>query len=184
MKDIALIAACLLAAAPALAQSTADKAKDLGEKAGVNSVVGAAPTTAEFVNQAAISDMFEIKESQLAAQRGDAQTKQFAQHMVQDHTKTSDELKGMLQKGTVKAVVPPDLDKKHQKMVDDLSAEKPDKFDKAYRKDQVSAHETAVSLFDRYSKNGDDPALKAWATKTLPALQHHLQLAKDLEKQS
>lgn len=184
MKRITLAAMCVFAAGPVLAQSAGDKAKDLGEKTGVNSVVGAAPTTAEFINQAAISDMFEIREGQLAAQRGDMLTKQFADQMVQDHTKTSQELKGLIEKGSVKGVAPPDLDKKHQKMVDDLTAAKPDKFDKAYRNDQLSAHETAVSLFDRYSKSGDDATLKAWAAKTLPTLQHHLQLAKDLEKQS
>jgi putative membrane protein len=184
MKHTAITALCMLIAAPALAQSAGDRAKDMGEKTGVNSVVGAAPTTAEFINQAAISDMFEIKEGQLASQHGNAQTKAFAEQMVQDHTKTSQELKMMLQSGTVKAVAPPDVDKQHQKMLDDLKAEKPDKFDKSYRKDQVDAHETAVSLFERYSKNGDEPALKAWAAKTLPSLQHHLQMAKDLKKQS
>ena len=46
---------------------------------------------------------------------------------------------------------------------------------------QVSAHKDAVSLFERYAKSGDDPKLKDWAGKTLPALQHHLQMAQDLE---
>jgi putative membrane protein len=35
----------------------------------------------------------------------------------------------------------------------------------------VSAHKTAVSLVERYAKNGDDPTLRAWAAKTLPTLQ-------------
>jgi putative membrane protein len=47
---------------------------------------------------------------------------------------------------------------------------------------QVSAHKDAVSLFERYAKGGDNPKLKDWAGKTLPALQHHLAMAEDLDK--
>ena len=47
---------------------------------------------------------------------------------------------------------------------------------------QVSAHKDAVSLFERYSKDGDNPDLKAFASKTLPALKEHLQMAQNLDK--
>jgi putative membrane protein len=47
---------------------------------------------------------------------------------------------------------------------------------------QVSAHTDAVSLFERYAKGGDNPKLKDWAGKTLPALQHHLQMAEQMDK--
>jgi putative membrane protein len=172
MKKFAAIAACLMFAAPALAQSTA-------EKTGVNSVAGISPSTPDFVTEAAISDMFEIQESKLAADRGDAATKTFAAHMVTDHTKTSTELKGMLPSG----VTPPAaLDESHQKKLDKLASLNGNDFEKQYRSDQVSAHKTAVSLFKRYAKGGDDPALKTWASTTLPKLQGHLKMAQDLDK--
>ena len=47
---------------------------------------------------------------------------------------------------------------------------------------QVSAHKDAVSLFERYGKGGEGPKLKDWAGKTLPALQHHLEMAQGLDK--
>ena len=47
---------------------------------------------------------------------------------------------------------------------------------------QENAHEDAVSLFERYAKGGDNPDLKSWADKTLPALKHHLEMAKALNK--
>ncbi|WP_139101190.1 DUF4142 domain-containing protein, partial [Acinetobacter baumannii] len=53
-------------------------------------------------------------------------------------------------------------------------------FSSDYDSDQVSAHEDAISLFDRYAKGGDNAALKDWADKTLPALRHHLDMAKEL----
>ena len=54
MKRMIIAAACVLLAGPALAQS-------LGEKTGVNSALGVAPATADFVKEVAISDMFEIE---------------------------------------------------------------------------------------------------------------------------
>lgn len=39
-----------------------------------------------------------------------------------------------------------------------------------------------MSLFERYAKGGDNPALKDGAGKTLPALQHHLDMAQTLDK--
>jgi len=53
-------------------------------------------------------------------------------------------------------------------------------FDKAYAKQMVSDHNKAVSLFEKESTKGTDPDLKDFATKTLPTLQEHLQMAKSL----
>ena len=45
--------------------------------------------TADFVMEAATSDMFEIASSKLAVDRADAKTKAFAQKMITDHEKTT-----------------------------------------------------------------------------------------------
>jgi putative membrane protein len=137
-------------------------------------------STQEFVNKVAISDMFEIQSSKLAEKMADAESKSFAQTMVKDHTKTSDELKELA--GRIKATLPATLDDEHKKKLDDLSKlRNADQFDDAYDKIQVEAHEEAVKLFTAYSRNGDNAELKAWAGKTLPALQHHLEMAKKLK---
>ena len=53
------------------------------------------PTAQDFVNKVAISDMFEIQSSQLAlSKQADADTKPFAEKMVQDHQKTSERTEG------------------------------------------------------------------------------------------
>jgi putative membrane protein len=180
MRKSMLVTLCALIALPASAQSTVDKAKTLGEKTGVNSVIGVTPTTPDFVTNAAISDMFEIKASQLAEQRSDAPTKAFAAQMVTDHEKTSSELKGLA--GQANTVIPITLDSAHQKMLDELTALHGADFTEKYHSQQVSAHKDAVSLFERYSKDGDNTALKTWAATTLPTLQHHLDMAKALDK--
>jgi putative membrane protein len=55
-------------------------------------------------------------------------------------------------------------------------------FDEAYDRMQVEALKEAVSLFERYSKGGDNKALKEFAEQTLPELQRNLLLANDLRK--
>jgi putative membrane protein len=168
-----MIAACLLLAGPALAQS-------VGEKTGVNSALGIAPSTADFVKEAASAGMFEIESSKLAEQKDQGPVKDFAEHMVTDHTKAADELKDKAQKAGV--TVPTGMSNSQQSKLDKLRGLNGKDFDKQYVDDQVSAHKETVSLFERYGKSGDNQQLKAWATQTLPTLQHHLDMAQNLNK--
>src|SRR3954471_19056711 len=115
MKRTVLALGCVLLASPVLAQS-------MGEKTGVNSALGVAPTTADFVQEVAISDMFEIESNKLGEQKGNAQEKTFAQQMVTDHTKTSSELKGLVSGGKVQATLPTALDSSHQSKLDKLKS--------------------------------------------------------------
>src|SRR5207247_10870778 len=115
MRRTMIATACMLVATPAFAQS-------VGEKTGVNSMLGVSPSTADFVKEIAISDMFEIEASKLAQQKGNAAEKTFASQMVTDHTKTSKELKGLVSGGKVKAERPAALDGSHQSKLDKLQA--------------------------------------------------------------
>jgi putative membrane protein len=115
-------------------------------------------------------------------QAGNPEEKKFAGQMITDHTKTSSDLKALVSNGDVKADIPTKLDGFSQKKLDRLRDAKPDDFAGEYDPMQVSAHKEAVSLFERYSKSGDNPKLKDWAGKTLPALQHHLEMAQALNK--
>ena len=101
--------------------------------------------------------------------------------MIADHTKTSSELKGMVPSDMTSAI-PTSLDESSQKKLDKLRDAKPDDFASDYDPMQVSAHKDAVSLFERYAQGGDNPKLKEWAGKTLPALQHHLQMAEQMDQ--
>jgi putative membrane protein len=176
MKKSALFVAGMLIASPVFGQS-------LGEKTGVNSMLGISPSTPDFVKQVAISDMFEIETGKLAAEKADAETKTFGNQMVADHTKTSTELKAAVASDP-KTPIPTALDSAHQEKLDKLKGLNGADFTKAYHDMQVEAHEDAVSLFQRYSEGGDSETLKTWAAKTLPALKHHLEMAKELDKKS
>jgi putative membrane protein len=175
MKRSIIVLGCVLLAGPALAQS-------VGEKTGVNSALGISPTTADFVKEVAISDMFELESNKLAQDKGNAPEKKFASEMVADHTKTSTELKGLVSGGKVKAELPNTLDSSHQSKLDKLRGASGKDFSTDFDSMQVSAHKDAVSLFERYAKSGDNADLKAFAAKTLPHLRDHLKMAEDLNK--
>src|ERR1700755_1620389 len=161
--------------------STAAYAQSVGEKTGVNSTLGIAPKIEDFIKEAAMSDMLEIDAAKIAQQKGDPQEKTFAGEMITDHTKTNTELKGSVS-GEMKSAIPSSLDDSSQKKLDKLRDTKPEDFASEYDPMQVSAHKDAVSLFERYAKGGDNEKLKDWAGKTLPALQHHLEMAQALDK--
>ena len=172
----------ILAVALAVAlTSTAAVAQSVGEKTGVNSALGIAPKTEDFIKEAAMSDMLEIEAAKVAQQKGNADEKKFAEHMITDHSKTSAELKGMVG-GELAAAIPTALDDASQKKLAKLKDAKPEDFAGEYDPMQVSAHKDAVSLFERYAKGGDNSKLKDWAGKTLPALQHHLEMAQAMDK--
>jgi len=169
----------ILALAIAGAFISAASAQSVGEKTGVNSALGITPKTEDFIKEAAMSDMLEVDAAKVAQQKGNADEKKFAEQMITDHTKTSTELKGLVPPDMTSAI-PTSLDNSSQKKLDKLNDAKPNDFASEYDPMQVSAHEDAVSLFERYSKGGDNAKLKEWAGKTLPALQHHLQMAQKM----
>jgi putative membrane protein len=171
---LAVTVAVALTSSAALAQS-------VGEKTGVNSVLGIAPKTEDFVKEAAMSDMLEIETAKVAQQKGNADEKKFAEQMITDHTKTSSEMKTMAS-GELAAAIPTALDDSSQKKLQKLKDAKPEDFAGEYDPMQVSAHKDAVSLFERYAKGGENSKLKDWAGKTLPSLQHHLEMAQAMDK--
>jgi len=169
----------LFAAAALLLLNSPTMSQGIGEKTGINALVGKAPSTADFVKMVAISDMFELESSNLAQQKADEESKKFASQMIADHTRTSGELKALAPKAN--AQLPTALDSTHQSKLDKLKNLNGEEFDNQYDAMQVDAHENAVSLFSRYADGGDNPELKAWAAKTLPHLKQHLEMAKALK---
>jgi putative membrane protein len=164
-----------------LFMSSAALAQSVSEKTGVNSTLGIAPKTEDFIKEAAMSDMLEIDAAKIAQQKGNTTERAFAEKMITDHTKTTTELKGMVS-GDMKAAIPTALDDASQKKLDKLKDAKPEDFASDYDPMQVDAHKDATSLFERYAKGGEDTKLKDWAGKTLPELQHHLEMAQDMNK--
>jgi putative membrane protein len=141
-------------------------------------LVGTGPLTpADFVTTAASAGLFEVESSKLALQKSQDQTvKDFAQRMIDDHTKAADRLKAIATQKNIP--VPTEMLPQHKAQLDMLKNLNGTAFDRAYHDAQVRAHDEAVSLFDRASKSLSDNDLKSFASDTLPTLKDHDNMAK------
>ncbi|MGH8517167.1 MAG: DUF4142 domain-containing protein [Panacagrimonas sp.] len=172
-----LSACILMAAAPPMARSA--DAAPMQPSGAVEMLLSEDPK--DFYDSAASANMLEIEASKLAETKSsDAQVKRYAKMMVKDHTQAGQKL-GKLAT-TKKVVLPTELLKRHQMMLDGLK-EKEDgaAFDEDYRMKMVMSHKEAVSLFDHASKKSPDPDIRAFAAELLPKLQEHGAEAKKLE---
>ena len=89
-------------------------AQSIAEKSGINSALLTSPSTQDFVTQAAQGDLLEIESGKLAQQKAsDPNVKQFAGQLVNDHQKTSVELKALVNGGKVKGNLPTMRDSTH-----------------------------------------------------------------------
>jgi putative membrane protein len=159
-----------------------------------------------FIKDAAKGGMMEVEMGQLGVQKAQSsELKQFAQRLIDDHTKANAELKQLAASKGVTLPEPSDShitgaaetkdrtqareksdtdhqlgfwDRRELKKLQGLSGTD---FDREFVKMAVNDHEKDVKEFEKASQNLDDSELKAFAAKTLPALQQHLSQAKSLQ---
>jgi len=133
------------------------------------------PADKKFVMKAAIGGMAEVQLAQLAQQKSqDQAVKDFAQHMIDDHTPNNEQL---MKLATSKGITPPaDLDAMHKKEMTRLQALDGKKFDRAYLKGQTKDHEAMLKTFQAEQTSGKDADLKAFADQTVPTIQKHISM--------
>lgn len=188
------------------AQDTSSKKQtDKSSQATTTSAGMLSASDKKFVMEAAHGGMMEVELGKLAAQKAMSdEVKQFGQRMADDHGKANEELmqlastKGVMinhsmgttpssdsttqptSQNTMASGDDAKMMKKHQEMVNKMSALSGADFDRKYMEEMVKDHEKDVAAFERESTSGSDADLKAWATKTLPTLREHLQMARDI----
>ncbi len=132
-----------------------------------------------FTHRAAQDDMAEIKLGQLAEQKGGTpEVQNFGRRMVQDHTKNLDQLKTVAEQQHI--TLPTEPNKTQMIMYKDLSSLNTKEFDEKYARHMVSDHEKAVTEFKAEAKHGTNPQIKEYAAKSVPVLETHLQLARNM----
>ena len=183
----------LLAAAPFALAACAQPAEESEAAAGTDTAATATPTDTAmadpaaapgatdpqgFVNTAAASDMFEIESGKLAQANGKSEAvKEFGGMLVRDHTKSTAELKTAA--GSANVTPAPEMTAKQQS---DLAALRTagENFDTLFKQQQVAAHEQALALLRSQAENGTAASLKAFAAKTAPVVEQHLQQVRQL----
>jgi putative membrane protein len=142
----------------------------------------AVPSSADwtFATKAAAGGIAEVQMGQLAQQKAASpQVKQFGQRMVTDHSQANQELQQIAQQQNL--TLPTQPDSKDRATEAQFRGMNGTAFDTAYAHDMVSDHQQDIALFRTEAASGTDPALKGFAQKYLPMLQHHLQMAEAID---
>ena len=136
---------------------------------------------ANFIKEAAQGGMMEVELGKLAQQKASSdKVKDFGKRMEDDHGKANSELK---QLASAKGVdLPTALEGKQKSTVEKLSKLSGAEFDRQYMTTMVNDHKEDVSKFQSESSKAKDADVKQFASKTLPTLKEHLQLAENTAK--
>ena len=135
----------------------------------------------DFAKDAAQGGLTEVRLGQLAEEKGSNDAvKNFGRRMVEDHSKANEQLKDVAVHEKLK--LPTELSKKNQKNYDRLSQLSGDAFDRAYARDMVRDHENDIVAFKQEASNGQNQAIKTFALQTLPTLEDHLKMAREMEQ--
>lgn len=157
----------------------AEKSNEAKEDAGT----GQMEDTNEFAVKAANGGLLEVELGRLAQEKAASKdVKEFGAMMVKDHSKANDELKTIA--ATQNITLPTTLGEDEQKHVNDLTKLSGAEFDKKYVSLMVDDHKEDIDLFKKAAEDDKtNPAVKAFASKTLPTLQQHMDRINAIDKQ-
>jgi len=134
------------------------------------------PTDRTFDAKAAQGGLAEVQLGNLAIERGmNQRVKDFGRRMVNDHTKINNELQSVATSQGV--TLPTTVDAADQAEMTHLSSLSGAAFDRAYMEYMVNVHKQDIAGFEHEANHGNDPQMRAFASKTLPILNEHLKLA-------
>lgn len=132
----------------------------------------------DFIDEASAKGIAEIETSKLALEKSSSQdVRNFAQRMIDDHTAANKELAQIARQKNLEVADDAALMAKAKKLI--LKLRDGESFDVAYANNQVEAHEETIEVFQK-AAHSKHPEIKAFADKTLPKLQNHLQMARQL----
>jgi putative membrane protein len=135
---------------------------------------------AKFMMTAAAGGMAEVETARLAQERAASDAvKQYAQRMIDDHTRANQEL---MQIASTKGItLPTGPDAKHMALMERLRSLSGADFDRMYIKEAgVKDHQNMEKLFRNEAAKGKDADVMGFASRTLPAVQEHLRMAREM----
>lgn len=168
-------------------QTAGQTAGQQGGQAGGSTASGTGTSTLSRADQKIVKDMAmanlaEVEKAKLAQSKSqNEQVKNFAQKMIDDHTKALGEVQQLAQAKGVP--LPTELDRKHKRATEKMSALSGDAFDRAYMNQAgVADHKKTHDLLSKAQARAKDPDVKALAARTMPVVEQHLSSAQELHK--
>lgn len=134
----------------------------------------------KMMRDIAHANLSEIAAGKMALEKSQSDdVKTFAQKMIDDHTKAQQELQTLADGKGVK--LPTEPDGRHKAMAKMMAGLKGDAFDKRYLKQGgLSDHQAAHKLLERVQGKAKDADLKAYAAKTITAVDQHMTMAQEV----
>jgi putative membrane protein len=134
----------------------------------------------KFVHDNARGGLLEVQLGELARQKAESPAvRQFGERMVADHSKANDQLKQIIAQKN--AALPVGLSHHQNAEIERLQKLSGREFDRQYVDLMVKDHKMDVKEFQDAAKDLSDPDLRTFAKSTLPILEEHLRMARDLE---
>jgi putative membrane protein len=136
------------------------------------------PSPNDFVMAASQSNQYEILAARVASvQSQDPRVRTFAQKMIQEHTRLSQDLRNAAVASGLRA---PDsgMSSDQAMLLSGLQGLRGRDFDKTYARQQELAH--AVAVAESFATAGSDPDLRKAAQSALPSIREHLKMAQDV----
>jgi putative membrane protein len=133
----------------------------------------------KFLEKVAQHNLAEIQTGKLAAaQAANSEVKNFGKMMAQDHGKAYEEVVRLAKAKRVS--LPGEPDRGHKKGAEKLQKLTGAEFDRKYMSEMVKDHQKDVKEFQKMARDAKDPDVKAFAGRTLPVLEGHLKMARDV----
>jgi len=133
-----------------------------------------------FADKAAASDAFEVASANLALEKSPSRfIKAYAEQIIDAHTKSTATLKAAAAEANLTPVVT--LPAVLQARLDALAPLTGAAFEKAYAAQQIAVHEAMLGMLEDYGASGDVSSLRTFANDAVPAVEHHLEMARDLQ---
>jgi len=150
----------------------------------VESVPGAAGRISdedkEFMTEAAQGSMLEIALGKhVAAETTDPDVKALGNRTAEDHARAHEELKQIAARKGLK--LPTQLEEDRREEFSEMTRLSGTKLDAEYADEMVEDHEMHVKDFREAAREVKDPELRAWAARTLPILEKHLEEARRIK---
>jgi len=132
-----------------------------------------------FVTKAADDGQDEVSLAQLASQRAtNSEVRNFAQKLVDDHTKVNSELSSIASQKNVKVDKDNDKDRAYKR----LSKRTGSDFDQEFVEHMIDEHEKDIKMFEKAANDAKDPDVRSFASKHVSHLREHLQQAQGLRQ--
>jgi putative membrane protein len=134
-----------------------------------------------FVSKALAGGMAEVQLGQLTLQKSsNEQVKQFAQRMIDDHTKLGEQMKPVAEQ--VGVSVPTKISKKDKTTIAKLGTLSGAAYDQAYIKDMLQDHKQDLNEFQMEASSGQDQTVKDAASQGSQLIAQHLQMIQQIAK--